>query len=190
MNRPCASSSNSPFRGLGGSDTPSSGVKATESTKLNPQERRHVIQYVERARLFLKNIQQRQRTIERITRCLIDAQQGYIETGSRAFLYPITRTELARRANLHESTVSRALLHKYVQLPNQDVVSFDVFFAPASSIKDSIAQMIAEEDPRNPHSDESLRKMLSESGVDVARRTIVKYREALRIPASYLRRHR
>lgn len=157
-------------------------------SRLSQEERKHIIQYVERAHLFIKNIQQRQRTIERITRCLIEAQQGFIETGSRAFLFPITRTDLARQAGFHESTVSRALLHKYIQLPNQDVLSFDVFFAPASSIKDSLAQLIAEEDPRNPYSDEALRKKLAENGVDVARRTIVKYRESLRIPASYLRR--
>ncbi len=160
----------------------------SEASRLSVQERRHIVQYVERAHLFLKNILQRQRTIERITRCLIEAQQGFIETGSRSFLFPITRTDLARQAGFHESTVSRALLHKYVQLPNQDVLPFDVFFAPASSIKDSIAQIIAEEDPRNPYSDEALRKKLAESGVEVARRTIVKYRESLRIPASYLRR--
>lgn len=156
--------------------------------RLSDEERKHIVQYVERAHLFLKNIQQRQRTIERITRCLIEAQQGFIETGSRAFLFPITRTDLARQAGFHESTVSRALLHKYIQLPNQDVLPFDVFFAPASSIKDSLAQLIAEEDPKNPYSDEALRKKLSEAGVEVARRTIVKYRESLRIPASYLRR--
>ena len=80
--------------------------------RLSLEERRHIIQYVERAHLFIKNIQQRQRTIERITRCLIEAQQGFIETGSRAFLFPITRTDLARQAGFHESTVSRALLHK------------------------------------------------------------------------------
>ena len=160
----------------------------TEATKLSTQEKRHIVQYVERAHLFLKNIQQRQRTIERITRCLIEAQQGYIETGSRAFLFPITRTELAKRAGFHESTVSRALLHKYVQLPSQDVIAFDAFFATATSVKDSIAQIVAQEDPHNPYSDEALRKKLSESGVDIARRTVVKYRKSLRIPASYLRR--
>jgi RNA polymerase sigma-54 factor len=171
--------------------TSSNGGSATGAltgSRLSPEERKHIIQYVERAHLFIKNVQQRQRTIERITRCLIEAQQGFIETGSRAFLFPITRTDLARQAGFHESTVSRALLHKYIQLPNQDVLSFDVFFAPASSIKDSLAQMIAEEDPHNPYSDEALRKKLAENGVDVARRTIVKYRESLRIPASYLRR--
>ena len=152
------------------------------------QERRHIVQYVERANLFLRNIQQRRRTMARITECLIESQQGFIEKGSRAFLIPMTRTELAQRAGVHESTVSRALLRKFVQLPNQDVISFDEFFTPAGSIKDTIVQLIASEDPANPYSDERIRQMLEEGGRGVARRTVVKYREAMRIPASYMRR--
>jgi RNA polymerase sigma-54 factor len=158
------------------------------ANRISSQERRHIALYVERANLFLKNIQQRRKTIERITRCIIEAQQGFIETGSRAFLIPMTRTDIAQRAGLHESTVSRALLRKFVQLPNQDVVSFDAFFAPAGSVKDMIASMIATEDENNPYSDEALRTKLEEAGINIARRTIVKYRESLRIPASYLRR--
>ena len=108
--------------------------------------------------------------------------------GSRAFLVPLTRTELAERAGLHESTVSRALLRKFVQLPSQDVVAFDSFFTAAGSVKDMIANLIAEEDRSSPLSDEALRHKLEEAGHSVARRTIVKYREGMRIPASYMRR--
>ncbi len=162
--------------------------RARIMAKLSAQERQHIIQYVDRANLFLKNIQQRKKTIEKITRCLIDVQQGYIETGSRAFLRPLTRTELAVAASVHESTVSRALLRKYVQLPNQDVLSFEEFFTAAASVKDTIEHLIANEDPANPYSDEKIRKILEESGHEIARRTVVKYRESMRIPASYLRR--
>ncbi|MDR3710611.1 MAG: RNA polymerase factor sigma-54 [Capsulimonadaceae bacterium] len=162
--------------------------RASVLARLSPQERDHIIQHVERARLFIKNIQQRRRTIERITRCLIEAQQGFIETGSFAFLQPMTRTELALHAQVHESTVSRALLRKYVQLPNQDVLSFEEFFTSAGSLKDTIHQLIAAEDPANPYSDEKIRKILVDAGHKIARRTVVKYRESMRIPASYLRR--
>ena len=148
------------------------------------------MQYVERAHLFIKNIQQRKRTIERITRRLIEAQQGFIETGSRAFLQPMTRTELAQRARVHEFTVSRALLRKYVQLPTQDVLSFDEFFTTSGSLKDAIHQLIVGEDPMNPLSDEQIRQVLVADGHDIARRTVVKYRESMRIPASYARRRR
>lgn len=156
--------------------------------KLSTQERHHIVQFVDRANLFLKNIEQRKRTIERITRRLIDAQQGFIETGSRSFLRPMTRTELAAQAGVHESTVSRALLRKFVQLPNQDVLSYDEFFTAAASVKETIENLIANEDPANPYSDEKIRKILLESGHDIARRTVVKYRESMRIPASYMRR--
>ena len=158
--------------------------------RLSLQERRHIVQYVERADIFLKNLNQRQKTIERITRCLIESQQGFVETGSRSFLLPLTRTELAKRTGLHESTVSRALLHKYVQMPSQEVLQFDSFFASAGSAKEAIASMIAEESPDHPLSDEALRHELKEIGIVLARRTIVKYRESMRIPASYLRRRR
>lgn len=158
------------------------------SAKLSTQERHHIVQFVDRANLFLKNIEQRKRTIERITRRLIEAQQGFIETGSRAFLRPMTRTELAQQSGVHESTVSRALLRKFVQLPNQDVLAYDDFFVAAASVKDMIENLIANEDPASPYSDEKIRQILVESGHDIARRTVVKYREAMRIPASYLRR--
>jgi RNA polymerase sigma-54 factor len=158
--------------------------------KLTLQERRHIVQYVERADIFLRNLIQRQKTIEKITRCLIESQQGFVETGSRSFLLPLTRTELAKRTGIHESTVSRALLHKYVQMPSQEVIRFDAFFASAGSAKEAIASMIAEESPEHPLSDEALRVELNEVGIVLARRTIVKYRESMRIPASYLRRKR
>jgi RNA polymerase sigma-54 factor len=91
---------------------------------------------------------------------------------------------------MHESTISRALLHKYVQLPSQEVVSFDFFFGVSSTARDAVAEMIAGEDRRNPLSDQTITKALMDRGINIARRTVVKYREELRIPASYLRRQR
>ena len=111
---------------------------------------------MERADLFLKNLQQRRRTIQRIAEAILELQQGFLETGQRAFLRPLTRTGLAQRLDLHESTVSRALLHKYVQLPSQEVVSFDVFFENAVSAKDIVAGLIAEESADAPLSDQAI----------------------------------
>ncbi|MBV9852651.1 MAG: RNA polymerase factor sigma-54 [Armatimonadetes bacterium] len=151
---------------------------------------KHVVAYVERADLFLKNLQQRRRTIQRIAEAIVESQQGFLETGQRAFLRPLTRTRLAQELDLHESTVSRALLHKFVQLPSQEVVSFDIFFENAVSAKDAVAALIAEESADAPLSDQAIAEALAERGLPVARRTVVKYREELRLPASYLRRHR
>ncbi len=157
---------------------------------LSPDHQKHVIAYVERANLFLRNLQQRRRTIQRIAAALVESQQGFLETGQRRFLRPLTRTRLAEAVGMHESTISRALLHKYVQLPSQEVVPFDVFFKQAVGVKEAVAQMIAEEDAGAPLSDQAITAALMVRGHQVARRTVVKYREELRIPASYLRRRR
>ena len=160
------------------------------SVRLSDDHQKHVIAYVERASMFLKNLRQRRRTIQKITQALIECQQGFLETGQRSFLRPLTRTRLAKMVELHESTVSRALLYKYVQLPTQEVVSFDIFFENAVTIKGAIAAVIAEEAPDTPLSDQAVVDALAARGLTVARRTVVKYREEMRIPASYLRRQR
>jgi len=156
--------------------------------RLSPDHQRHVIAYVERANMFLKNLQQRRRTIQKITLALIECQQGFLETGQRAFLRPLTRTHLAKMVSMHESTISRALLYKFVQLPSQDVVSFDIFFENAVTLKGVIATLVSEETPGLPLSDQAIVDALRERGFTVARRTVVKYREEMRICASYLRR--
>ncbi len=157
---------------------------------LSEDHEKHVIAYVERATLFLKNLQQRKRTIQKIALALVESQQGFLETGQRRFLRPMTRTRLAETVGMHESTISRALLHKYVQLPTQDVVPFDIFFEQSVGVKETVAGLISEEDPDAPLSDKAIAEALRVRGAVVARRTVVKYREELRIPASYLRRRR
>ena len=158
------------------------------SVRLSADHQKHVIAYVERANMFLKNLQQRRSTIQKITMAVIECQQEFLETGQRAFLRPLTRTHLAKMVGMHESTVSRALLYKYVQLPSQDVVTFDIFFENAVTLKGVIAALVSEETPGLPLSDQAIVDALQERGFTVARRTVVKYREEMRISASYLRR--
>jgi len=158
--------------------------------RLSPEHQKHVIAYVDRANMFLKNLQQRRRTIQKITQALIECQQGFLDTGQRSFIRPLTRTHLSKMVAMHESTVSRALLYKYVQLPTQDVVPFDIFFENAVTVKGTIATLVAEESAESPLSDQAIVEVLTERGLTVARRTVVKYREEMRIPASYLRRQR
>ena len=160
------------------------------AVRLSADHQKHVIAYVERANMFLKNLQQRRRTIQKITMAVIECQQGFLETGQRTFLRPLTRTHLAKMVGMHESTVSRALLYKYVQLPSQDVVSFDIFFENAVTLKGIIADLVSEEAPGLPLNDQAIVDALQERGFTVARRTVVKYREEMRISASYLRRRR
>ncbi len=152
------------------------------------RDKRHIAEYVDRAELFLKNLEQRKHTLRLITRCIVDAQIGFLETGSPQFLRPLTRTRVARTLGIHESTVSRATSNKYVQLPNLEVVGFHIFFNSSLSVKDAISEVIQEEDTARPLSDQQIVEKLNEKGITVARRTIVKYREARKIPSSMSRR--
>ena len=150
--------------------------------------RRHVIEYVDRAEMFIRNINQRRHSLRQISRCSIDFQTGFLETGSRQFLRPLTRTRIAQILEIHESTVSRATANKFVQLPNQEVVSYNIFFNSSLSVKDAIESMIQEENPASPLSDQQIVEHLAERDIHVARRTVVKYRDNLKILSSTRRR--
>ena len=163
-------------------------LKNGSAKKYSDDEKKHVSEYVERADLFIKNLNQRRRTLRLITKTIIEFQQGYAETGSKLFLRPLTRTKVASAVKMHESTVSRATSNKYVQLPSEEVISFDFFFETSTSVKDMIGEIIANEDHQNPLSDQEIATLLQERGIDVARRTVVKYREAQKILSSRQRR--
>ena len=150
--------------------------------------RRHVVEYVDRAEMFIRNINQRRHSLRQITRCIIDFQTGFLETGSRQFLRPLTRTRVAQLLEIHESTVSRATANKFVQLPSQEVVSYNTFFNSSLSVKDVIESMIQSENPASPLSDQQIVDQLADRGVHVARRTVVKYRGTLKILSSTRRR--
>lgn len=156
--------------------------------KVSADEKQHVTEYVERAELFIKNIHQRRKTLRLITKAIIDCQQGFLETGQRTYLRALTRTKIADTLNIHESTVSRATAKKYVQLPNQEVVPFDLFFNPSLSVKTAIEEIISTEDPSTPLSDRRIVELLQERGIEVARRTVVKYRDSQKLLSSNHRR--
>ena len=164
-----------------------SAIKEGQSAH-TPNDRKHFVEHVERAELFLRILRQRRDTLRQITKGIIECQTGFLETGSRQFLRPLTRTSVARKLDVHESTVSRATANKFVQLPNQEVVSFNIFFNGTLSVKDAIDSLIQDEDPANPLSDIQIVERLKERGIEVARRTIVKYREQEKILSSTHRR--
>lgn len=163
-------------------------LKNSHANSYSTEEKKHITEFVERAELFIKYINERRRTLRQITKAIVEYQQGYIETGSKAFLRPLTRTKLAKALGIHESTVSRATAGKYVQLPSEEVVPFDFFFDASTSIKDMIIELIRSEDPSNPLSDQQIADILRERGFNIARRTVVKYREAEKILSSRQRR--
>ncbi len=163
-------------------------IKNGRGKNYSKQDATHIMQFVERADLFVRNINQRRRTLRQISMAIVEFQQGYLETGARAFLRPLTRTKIARKMKMHESTVSRATTNKYIQLPSEEVVSFDFFFDGSVSIKDMMRELIASEDKNKPLSDQQSADILTQRGFNVARRTVVKYREAQNILSSRQRR--
>jgi RNA polymerase sigma-54 factor len=151
-----------------------------------------------RAGKFLINsIDQRQNTIERITRKLLDRQGEFFEHGSSK-LRPLTMAEVADSIEVHETTVSRAIANKYLQTP-YGIFPFKYFFTPGyagkdgdtvsnTSVKEIIGSIIEKEDASKPLSDRKIVDLLAEKDIKLARRTVAKYREELGIPPTNLRR--
>lgn len=140
-------------------------------------EKRHITAYVDRAKTFISSVEQRRKTLTAIGAYLTQCQPGFISTGSYRFLQPLTRAKVASELGIHESTVSRATMDKFVQINNGEIVSFDVFFKPALRVQKMIEEILATENPGSPLSDDRIAQMLADRGVEVARRTVNKYRD-------------
>lgn len=149
-------------------------------------EKDHVRQHVGRARFFIDAVRRRRATLQRIAEMLVKRQRDYLLHGVR-HLVPLTRAEVAAEIGVHESTVSRATAEKYVMLPSGEVVPCSHFFTASLSVKDRIRSMVDQEDQGHPLSDQQIADGLFEMGVEIARRTVAKYREELRILPARLR---
>jgi RNA polymerase sigma-54 factor len=157
---------------------------SSRQAPLSEDERRHIQQYVSRAKLFISNINQRRQTLMKITKHIVDLQRDFLDHGIRA-LQPLTRARVASDLGMHESTVSRATAAKYCMLPTGEVIPFSNFFVANLGIKDLIKDMIERE--ATPLTDQELAEMLGKQSIPVARRTVAKYREQLGILPSTLR---
>ncbi|MFM8338262.1 MAG: RNA polymerase factor sigma-54 [Opitutaceae bacterium] len=164
---------------------------------LSKQDRDYLRERMRSGKFLIDSIEQRQRTIERITREIINAQREFFENGVSS-LKPLTMTQVADVVGVHETTVSRAIANKYVRTPH-GVFEFKYFFTPGyqseggasvsnTSVKEMIADLINLEDRSSPLSDQDLVAKLRERGITIARRTVAKYREELGILPSNLRR--
>ena len=151
---------------------------------MTAEEKKHVQQYVGRAKLFIANINQRRQTLYNITRCLVDQQREFLQHGVR-HLRPLSRAAVAQQLGVHESTVSRATASKYVMLPNGEVIPYSHFFTPSLSVKDIMKEVIEQEG--KPLTDSEIVERLKEKGIHIARRTVAKYRMQLAILPSSLR---
>ncbi|HEY7125832.1 MAG TPA: RNA polymerase factor sigma-54 [Ktedonobacterales bacterium] len=161
-------------------------AKHLDRQQSSEEERQHIRHYTSRAQFFIDCIHQRWETLKKISDALVEYQCEFLEKGVR-YLVPLTRGELAQKVGLHESTISRATANKFVLLPEGRTIPFDEFFDGSLRAKDTLRELIASEDPRHPLSDEELAAELAERGLVVARRTVAKYRESLRILPSRLR---
>ncbi|MBW3637439.1 MAG: RNA polymerase factor sigma-54 [Armatimonadetes bacterium] len=158
-----------------------------DSVAYSSKDREHVQTYLTRAREFIDNLNQRRKTLKLIIEAVAAEQGQFLEQGTHA-LKPLTRLSVAHKLGLHESTVGRAVSGKYAMLPNGEVIGCEIFFDASLSIKEVIKDLLAEENPRKPYSDEQISMELSKRGIEIARRTVTKYREALKIPPAAQRR--
>ena len=164
---------------------------------LSREEKDYLQEKMRSGRFLINSIEQRQQTIEKITREILKRQLEFFEEGV-AKLKPLTMTQVADAVGVHETTVSRAIANKYIKTPH-GVFDLKYFFTPGyessdgasvsnTSVKDMIANIIAAEDPEEPLSDQQIVAKLGEKNLKIARRTVAKYREELGLLPSNLRR--
>jgi RNA polymerase sigma-54 factor len=149
--------------------------------------------HLQEARWFIKSLQSRNETLLKVARCIVERQKDFLEYGETA-MKPLVLRDIAEEVGMHESTISRVTTQKYIHTPN-GVYEFKYFFSShvstnaggecsAIAIKAFLKEIIDKEDPAKPLSDHTISAMLKGRGINVARRTIAKYREAMAIPPS------
>jgi RNA polymerase sigma-54 factor len=161
------------------------------------KEREYVQDKLRSAQWLIRSIQQRQRTIVRVTESIIKFQRDFFDRGI-AYLKPLILRDVADDIGMHESTVSRVTTNKYVHTP-QGIFELKFFFnsgisrtdgddVASEAVKNKIKQICSGEDPRHPYSDQKIVELLKDQSIDIARRTVAKYREQLGILSSSKRR--
>ena len=162
-----------------------------------PKAREYIQERLRSAQWLIRSIQQRQRTIVRVTESILKFQRDFFEKGA-AFLKPLILRDVAEDIGMHESTVSRVTTNKYVHTP-QGIFELKYFFnsgitrsdgddLASEAVKLKIKQIIESEDVKHPHSDQRIVELLGDQNIEIARRTVAKYREQLRILSSSKRR--
>lgn len=160
-------------------------------------EKKYLRDKLESAKWLIRNIEQRQDTILRIGRAIMDVQSEFIEKGVKV-IKPLTLQEIADMVGVHEATVSRTTRGKYIQTP-QGLYELKFFFSPglqnsngsaksSKSVQLQIKKLIDNENTSKPLSDQAIADMLKEEGLTIARRTVTKYRKTMNIPSTTMRR--
>ncbi len=172
-------------------------LKLLETPDLPPEDRAYLKEKLQQARELIRALEQRESTILRIAQVIIETQRDFLDAGVEA-LKPLTMKQAGERLELHETTISRAVANKFVETP-QGVFPFKFFFTTGFTNEDGEAlsnravmerlrELVRQENPARPLSDEQLAVTLKAEGLAIARRTVAKYRESMNIPSSNLRK--
>ncbi|HET9040747.1 MAG TPA: RNA polymerase factor sigma-54 [Gemmatimonadales bacterium] len=170
---------------------------ARDKKKMTPENREFIASKMNSANWMIQAIEQRRQTMLKVMNFIVDRQRDFIEKGIE-FLRPLTLREVAEVINMHESTVSRVTNEKYVQTP-RGVLPLKFFFssalatasgedASARSIRAKLQKMVGEEDSAKPLTDQQIVHLFQEQGIQIARRTVAKYRDQLGILPARMRK--
>jgi RNA polymerase sigma-54 factor len=159
----------------------------------NSEDSTYLKNHLQEARWFIKSLASRNETLLKVATCIVERQRAFLEYGEEA-MKALVLHDIAEAVDMHESTISRVTTKKYMHTP-RGVFELKYFFSShvstadggecsATAIRALIKKLIAAEAPAKPLSDSKIANLLSEQGINVARRTVAKYREAMAIPPS------
>src|SRR5688500_11136522 len=170
---------------------------ARDKKKFEGENKEFISNKLNSANWMIQAIEQRRQTMLKVMNYIVDRQREFFEKGVQ-YLKPLTLREVAEVINMHESTVSRVTNEKFVQTP-RGVLPLKFFFSSglsttsgedvsARGIKAKIQKLVSEEDPKHPLTDQAIVNILKESGVQIARRTVAKYRDQLGVLSARMRK--
>src|SRR5690606_11167717 len=170
---------------------------ARDRTKMTAENRDFIASRMNSATWMIQAIEQRRQTMLKVMNFIVDRQRDFFEKGIE-YLKPLTLREVAEVISMHESTVSRVTNEKYVQTP-RGVLPLKFFFssalttatgedASARSIRAKLEKMVADENPAKPLTDQQIVHLFEEQGIQIARRTVAKYRDQLGILPARMRK--
>jgi len=169
----------------------------TKTTKSSSGDGQFIRSNLQEAKWFIKSLESRNDTLLKVSNCIVQRQQGFLEHGAEA-MRPMVLNDIAEAVDMHESTISRVTTNKYMHTP-RGIFELKYFFSShvstenggecsSTAIRSLIKKLILAEAPAKPLSDSKMATILAEQGINVARRTIAKYRESLSIPPSNQRK--
>jgi len=170
-----------------------------KASKENPEAYRYLKEKMKNAFWFLRSLDQRNKTVYRVAKYIVEKQKDFIEKGIE-FIKPLTLMELAREIGVHESTVGRVVANKYI-MTSRGVFPLKYFFHKSLSgdfgeeisslrIKERIKRLVEDEDKKQPLSDIEIGEILAKENFRIARRTVAKYRKQLSIHPSHIRKRK